>query len=192
MKDEQLKVVIIGGGPAAVEAAKTVLLYSDNIKVISNSQIGNWSKLGWSAGIIELCHEQLEWKDLLHKTEQKLEVWANNIENYFTEKKIETIIGHVNQVNPKNVVVHTDFGEEIFPYDKLFIAVGSSPFFPKEFQPDEQFIFTPKSIMSLKELPNSILLIGNGPISYEYASIFNYFGVHIKWLVPEEGPFTQI
>ena len=190
MKDEQLKVVIIGGGPAAIEAAKTALLYSDNIKVISNSQIGNWSKLGWSAGIIELCHEQLEWKDLLHKTEQKLEVWSNNIKNYFTEKKIETIIGHVNQVNPKNVVVHTDLGEKIFSYDKLFIAVGSSPFFPKEFQPDEQFIFTPKSIMLLEELPNSILLIGNGPISYEYASIFNYFGVHIKWLVPEEGPFT--
>ena len=189
-KDDQLRVVIIGGGPAAIEAAKTAQLYSNNIKVISDKPIGNWSKLGWSAGIIELCNEQLKWKDILNKTEQKLENWSDNIKDYFAEKKIETIIGRVNQVNPENVVVHTDLGEKVFPYDKLFIAVGSSPVFPNGFEPDGKFIFSPQSIKSLEELPSSILLIGNGPISYEYASIFNYFGVQIKWLVPEEGPFT--
>lgn len=187
---DQIKVVIIGGGPAAIEAAKAAQLYSNNIKIISNKQIGDWSKLGWSAGIIEQCHENLTWKEILNKTEQKLENWSEDIKDYLIEKEIESIIGHVIQVNPENVHVHTALGEKYFHYDKLFIAVGSSPVFPNGFEPDEKFIFSPQSIKSLEELPSSILLIGNGPISYEYASIFNYFGVRIKWLVPEEGPFT--
>ncbi len=189
-RDDQVKVVIIGGGPAAIEAAKAAQLYSNNIKIISNKQIGDWNKLGWSAGIIELCHENLKWKELLNKTEQKLENWSDNIKDYLIEKEIESIIGHVIQVSPENVHVHTDLGDTYFPYDKLFIAVGSSPVFPNGFEPDEKFIFSPQSIKSLEELPSTILLIGNGPISYEYVSIFNYFGVRIKWLVPEEGPFT--
>ena len=189
-KDDQLKVVIIGGGPAAIEAAKAAQLYSDTIKVISNSPSGDWSKLGWSNGIIELSREQFAWKTILEKTNQKLKNWSKNINEYFAERKIENIIGHVIQVNNEYVIVNTVAGEENIPYDKLFIAVGSSPIFPNGLKPDEKFIFSPQSIKSLEELPESILLIGNGPISYEYASIFNYFGVRIKWLVPEDGPFT--
>ena len=190
MNDKQSRVVIIGGGPAAIEAAKTAQIYSDHITVISNKQSGDWSKLGWSAGIIELSNAQLSWKDILNQTRQKLEDWSKTIHTYLTEKKIKTVIGNVIRVNSKYVVVDHDGEESYIHYDKLFIAVGSSPYFPKGFEPDGKYIFTPKSINLLEELPSTILLIGNGPISYEYASIFNYFGVRIKWLVPEEGAYT--
>lgn len=188
--DKQTKVVIIGGGPAAIEAAKTAQLYSNNIVVISKRTGGDWSKLGWSGGIIELSNKQLKWTDVLNETNRKLENWSKNIKEYLTERKIENVVGNVIQVNPNHVVVETYEGEKFVYYDKLFIAVGSSPIFPNGFEPDGKFIFSPQSIKSLGELPTSILLIGNGPISYEYASIFNYYGVNIKWLVPEEGPFT--
>ena len=104
-KDDQLKVVIIGGGPAAIEAAKTAQLYSDNIKMISNKPSGDWGKLGWSNGLIEQCHERLTWKSILDKTNQKLESWSKNINKYLAKRKIETIIGHVMQVNPEYVNV---------------------------------------------------------------------------------------
>lgn len=191
MAIEQEKVVVIGAGPAGVEAAKAARLYSHEVTIISKGEIGDWSKLGWSAGIIEAMDQTHIWSELLVRAKRKLIEWSNTVDKDLAERGIKRTIGRATDINKKEVTVEISNCETlVIPYDKLFIAVGSSPYFPEGFKPDNQSIFSPHAINSLQTLPDSLLLIGNGPISYEYASIFHALGVKVKWLAPDEGPHT--
>src|SRR5690625_7327979 len=79
-----------------------------------------------------------------------------------------------------------------FYFNKLIIAIGSSNYFPENIKPDGIDIFSPDNIDKLSKLPRTMIVIGNGPISYEYVNIFHNKGVEVKWLAPQEEPSTPL
>jgi len=61
----------------------------------------------------------------------------------------------------------------------ILIATGSRPYELSQFKFDAKKILSSNEIISLKEIPASLLIIGGGVIGCEFASLFSAFGTKV-------------
>ena len=61
----------------------------------------------------------------------------------------------------------------------IVIATGSEPIAPRMFGYDGVNMLTSDDVLKLKELPESMLIVGAGVIGCEFASIFRTFGCDV-------------
>lgn len=66
-----------------------------------------------------------------------------------------------------------------FVADAVIIATGSIPAVPPMFSFDGETVITSDQALNLKELPESIIIIGGGVIGCEFASILAELGVQV-------------
>src|SRR5690625_4676628 len=188
---KSMRVLIIGGGPAAIEAALTARLFVEDVTIISNHRIGDWRKLGISSGLLEYYDDSLIWEDALHDIKGKLDKWSNNMNKIIFNRGIRVFLGEISSIYPYYVqFFDRNNNKKEFYFNKLFIAIGSSKYITIKNKTDCIDIIRPDNIEKLNKLPRTMIVIGNGPISYESVNIFHNKGVDVKWLAPQEGPST--
>ena len=61
----------------------------------------------------------------------------------------------------------------------ILVATGSTAIHPALFPFDNPQVRDPESILNLEQLPQSLAIVGGGPIGCEYAAIFNALGVPV-------------
>jgi len=85
-------------------------------------------------------------------------------------------------------------GGESYKADKFVVATGSSALVPPIQGIDEIGYLTNIEALQLKELPESMIVLGGGPLGVEFAQLFSRFGTTVyvlEWfdrLVPREEP----
>jgi pyruvate/2-oxoglutarate dehydrogenase complex dihydrolipoamide dehydrogenase (E3) component len=89
---------------------------------------------------------------------------------------VETITGIAKFKNPHVIEVN---GEEIFG-KQIVIAAGSSPFIPSIPGLDQTSFLTNETIFNLKEIPESLAVMGGGPIGCELAQAFCRLGSNVS------------
>jgi len=83
---------------------------------------------------------------------------------------------------------------EIYKADKFVVAAGSSTLVPPIEGIDEVGYLTHIEALQLKELPESMIVLGGGPLGVEFAQMFSRFGSRVcllEWadrIVPREEP----
>ncbi|MBI4328405.1 MAG: mercury(II) reductase [Chloroflexi bacterium] len=89
---------------------------------------------------------------------------------------------------------HVEVNGEVLEGEKFLIATGSSPKpLPVEGMDTVRWL-TNRTIMELEELPESLLVIGAGPLGLEFAQMFAHFGSKVTVLealdriLPREEP----
>lgn len=75
-------------------------------------------------------------------------------------------------------VKENDGGECLLEAEIILIATGSRPRRPDNF-PDDERIYDSDSILNIKEIPKSMVVIGGGVIGCEYACIFRALGTEV-------------
>jgi pyruvate/2-oxoglutarate dehydrogenase complex dihydrolipoamide dehydrogenase (E3) component len=76
-------------------------------------------------------------------------------------------------------------GERTVRGKTFVIATGTEPFIPPvEGTSDVRFL-TSKDVLSLRQLPNSVAVIGGGPVGCEFATFFSGAGVRVTFVDPE-------
>ena len=105
------------------------------------------------------------------------------IEGQLQRNGIELIRGNARFVGPKTISIRTLNGKEIQVGGKfIIIATGSRPRMPAEIPFDHEVIFDSTSILNMKTIPRSMLILGGGVIGSEYATIFAALGVKVTLL----------
>ncbi|MDX8389351.1 MAG: Si-specific NAD(P)(+) transhydrogenase [Mariprofundaceae bacterium] len=76
-------------------------------------------------------------------------------------------------------VCGADGRERIFEADAVVLATGSRPRRPAEIPFDKTHVLDSTSILHLKQLPESLTIVGGGVISCEFATMFAALGVKV-------------
>lgn len=85
-------------------------------------------------------------------------------------------------------------GERILEADKIIIAIGSQPYTPPFEGIEDVDYLTSTEILELKELPESIIVIGGRAVGLELGQVFHRFGSKVTILqrseriLPEQEP----
>ncbi len=102
----------------------------------------------------------------------------------------QRLIGHARFIGPTTLDVD---GHTRVEAKSIVIATGSSPFIPPPFDSIREQVLINDDIFELKDLPESMAVIGTGIIGLELGQALQRLGVRVVFFSPFEslGPFTD-
>jgi NAD(P) transhydrogenase len=194
--------LVIGGGPAGEKGAAQAAYFGYRTVLIEKqAQLGgaciNTGTLasktlresalflsGFKArqlyGLDASVKKDIPLSEFMHRKnvvqERERERAAENLRRH----KIERLHGTAMLLDAHTVLVSQAGGEQRKITAKaILVASGSSPYRPAEipFNPDN--VFDSDTVLEMKNLPRSMLVVGGGVIGCEYASIFAALGIKV-------------
>lgn len=186
-------IAIIGAGPGGYVAAIRAAQLGAKVALIEKEQVGgiclHWGCIP-SKAIITSMDRYKEAKKL-HKFGINTENLSYNYSEIYERKEkivqkltrgltqliksngIDLIKGEASIENRNSLKIQIESGQEIIEYKNLIIATGSRPVSLPNIELDHEFVLDTNDILRLKELPESVLIVGSGAVGIEWARIFN-------------------
>jgi NAD(P) transhydrogenase len=96
---------------------------------------------------------------------------------------VELVNGSASFVGPNTIEVTASEEAQRIEADNFIIAVGTEPHRPDFIPFDEECILTSDDLLHLKQLPESLIVVGGGVIGTEFASMFSRLGIRVTLVV---------
>lgn len=194
-------VVVLGGGPggyvAAIVAAKnglnTVLVEKDNLggtclnrgciptkALVRSSEVYELVKESEDFGIFNES-PSFDFTKIMERKDNIVKELVAGIEYLVSKNKI-TLLRGVGDILDKNTVVVKEGKDEgaTVSAKNIIIATGSKPFIPPiKGARESKNVYTSDEMLSLKELPKDIVIVGSGVIGMEFAFICSALEVDV-------------
>src|SRR5665213_47778 len=201
-------VAIIGGGPAGYTAAIRGAEYGLKVALIDNApRLGGtclhvgciptkallfnaeiWDHLRHAAefGIASIGTPTLDWAAGLKRKDTIITKHVKGPDFLMKKHKIAVIAGNGKLTGPADAGVHTvdvttASGASQIKSKNVILASGSSAKMLPGLQPDST-ILTNIEILSIDQVPKSLIVIGAGAVGVEFSSIFRSFGTEVTIL----------
>ncbi len=200
------QIIIIGGGPAGIEAARAAARAGGTVTLVSEGPVGGRS--GWhsllpskvwlsAADVAGLVAESPFSRsggvptpaEILPQLQQIKQQWNGQQAEELTKLGVKIVNGVATFTAVNTVVVNDDEGQPVATLtgDAIILATGSVPFFPPNLKPDGKKVIAPRFFSALKALPGSIAVIGAGATGVEAVYLFNRLGLDVTWIVDQFG-----
>lgn len=199
---EQVDVVVIGSGPAGLNAAIAAAQAKQRVFVVEQMQDpgGACVKYGTipsktlrqtALTLDAAARSQQEFgpskqfhhlpiEQLMGRLQRVVETHQSVIRRYLAGYHVEFLHGRAKLTSTNTVAIEDITGESrVIEARNIVIATGSRPRSPKEFPIDHSNILDSDSILSMSYLPQSLVVVGAGVIACEYASVFQILGVEV-------------
>ena len=212
MVTEEFDFIIIGSGPAGLSAALTAAKAGKRVLILEREgslggvcvNTGTFPSKTLREAVLSLtghltrkvfsenapcfiADAEISMDRLKQRLEQvRLQEHAI-IEGQLARNGVTLIRGSAAFTGPKTMgVKRLDGTGLVVRGDFIIIATGSRPRTPSTVPFDHEVIVDSTSILNMKSIPGSMLILGGGVIGSEYATIFAALGVHVTLV--DTGP----
>ena len=107
------------------------------------------------------------------------ETMSKGIDFLMKKNKIDVLRGHGSIESKGVVAVENEAGRTLYETDHIILATGARPRQMPFIPVDGEKIITSREALVIKELPESIVVIGSGAIGSEFAFLFAQLGVKV-------------
>ena len=201
-------IAIVGSGPAGYTAAiragqyglKTALIEKDNVlggtclhvgciptkALLFNAEIWDHLKDAKEFGIEGVDARKLNWAAIQERKSKIVAKHAKGLEFLMKKNKVETIRGYGKLTGPAQggifTVEVTNAGKTTQVKAKnVILSTGSEARMLPGMQADDR-ILSNIEILSLREMPKSLVIVGAGAVGVEFASIYRSFDCEVTIL----------
>jgi dihydrolipoamide dehydrogenase len=194
-------IAVIGGGPGGYTCAiragqlglKTALIEKEKQlggtclhvgciptkALLFNAEVWDHLKSAKELGIEGVDGAKLNWKTVQDGKTKIVQKHTKGLDYLMRKNKVEVITGFGKVTGPaQNGVVTVDVDGKPIKAKNVVIATGSNAKMLPGLQPDDR-ILTNIEILSLNEIPKSMVVIGAGAVGVEFASIYKSFGTDV-------------
>lgn len=207
---------IIGGGPGGYVAAIRAAQLGRSVVLIERERVGglclNWGcipskSLLWNAEVVNLVRDaatygisfdnlQISMAAAIDRSRKIVDQMVKGVEFLLDKNGVRTIIGEASFVTRNRLAVR-DLDEQI-DAKYIIIATGARPRALPGLATDGVTILNSRDALALREQPDSVAIIGGGPIGVEFATFWRAYGVDVTivealdHLLPLEDEETSI
>lgn len=180
---EKYDVIVIGGGGAGITASFTSAGFGKKTLVVEGKKMGGectWSGCIPSKALINFAAEaRISGKpdpDIMKAVRDIQEtVYNHESPEVLAEKGIDFINGDARFIDKKTIVVN----DKKIEAKKFIITTGTSPFVPPLKGIEDVPYLTNESLFIEEALPESLVILGGGPIGVEMGQAMNRLGVQV-------------
>lgn len=195
-------IAIIGSGPGGYVAAIKAALKGKKVALIEKDLLGgtclNWgciptktllssakmlaSLADAEAFGISISSFSFDYKKMHKRKEEVVSSIRKSLEGLLKSHGVHIFYGQAKFTSPNALKILNKDKSLFVQADKIIIASGSTTLDFKDFPCDHQHILNSTSILEMKELPSSLIIIGGGYIGCEFASLYSDLGVKVTIL----------
>jgi NAD(P) transhydrogenase len=123
----------------------------------------------------------LKMSDLTFRCNWTMENEIETVKHQLQRNHIDIMHGHARFLDPHTIEISSAASSSTIKKtaEKFIIATGAQPYRPPNVAFNQTSIFDSDNILSLKELPRELTVVGGGVIGTEYASMFAALGVSV-------------
>lgn len=212
---EPFDLIVIGAGPAGEKGAVKAAQYGKRVALVERapflggaglntgtipSKTLRESALYFSGlrqrglyGIDYSLRENLTIQNFMFRERTLVETGRELTVQTVRQENISILYGEGSFQDPHTVRVKSQLGEKEISGEIVLIATGSSPRHPPEIPFDHDLVFDSDSILHMKRIPKTMVVVGGGVIGTEYASIFTALGVNVTLVETDDRivPFVD-
>jgi NAD(P) transhydrogenase len=104
---------------------------------------------------------------------------AGMVHDVMGRNDVRIVHGRASFEDPHTLAVDATDGRRRLRAAHVLIAVGTTPSMPRGVELDGQTITTSDTVLGLRQLPRTMVVVGAGVIGIEYASMFAALGVQV-------------
>src|SRR5579864_4276842 len=202
MSPEKYDLIVIGSGPAGEKGAAQAAYFGKRVALVEKEPV-----LGGAAantgtipsktlretalylsgfrnrelfGLDLRVKPQLTVPDLMARERFIKESERARIQENLSRHHVTLYSGTASFVDPHTIAVKPDRCPDSLIHGKIIlVATGSYPYRPPAFPFFDPRVYDSDTILDLREIPKSMLVVGGGVIGCEYACMFAVLGVHV-------------
>ena len=184
-------IVVIGAGSGGITAAVTAAGFGKKVLLIDKNKPGGectWSGCVPSKALIheaskihtvrkmvkDFSYDSKEAMDHVHKVRET--IYSHETPEELSKSGIDFLQGKACFKDPDTVMV----GDEEIRGKRFILSTGSSPFIPSIAGLDTLSFLTNESFFELERLPESLIILGGGPIGIELAQAASRLGCRVE------------
>jgi dihydrolipoamide dehydrogenase len=194
---------IIGSGPggyvAAIRAAqwglKTIVVEKDGFLggtclhvgciptkvLLHHAELYDHFKAASDYGF-EIKDCKVNWGAILARKDKILKKHSKGIEGLFRKNKVESLTGWGRIVGSGKLAIEKDGKTTEVEATNIMLATGSEARSLPGVEIDGKVVLSNREILSLVEIPKSLVVVGAGAVGVEFASIYASFGSEVTLL----------
>merc|ERR1719409_59106 len=203
---ETFDLIVVGGGPAGLTAALTAADIGKSVAIIDGTPADQTAFAGPTGLFSKALRDSAKKVKVAQLREMGLlesSIWnqVETLTNDIVKASGKRSLGAIKAAQVPTVqgtavldedddpelstltIKRADGGEEVATCKKLLFATGSSPMRMRNLPYDDVRVFDSDSIKKLKFLPHSMVIVGSGIISIEYAKIFTYLETKVTLVI---------
>ena len=201
-KETNFDIAVLGGGPggypAAIRAAqlgkKVALIEAKELggtclnrgcipskTLIANAEVLQKVKEAEEFGVVVGGEITFDYAKMVDRKNAVVAKVRKGLEGLIASNKITLFKGMGKLTGPKEIKI-TGADNALIRADKIIIATGSEPRNIPAFPFDWVKIHDSTSLLDMKTLPKSLIIVGGGIIGCEFASLYNILGVDVTIL----------
>ena len=193
-------IIVIGSGPGGYVAAVRAAQAGKRTAIVEREALGgvclNWGCIPTKAllksasvyhyvknaaayGIDVEGEAKADISKIVARSRGVAETMSKGIDFLMKKNKIDVLRGHGSIESKGVVAVENEEGRTLYEADHIILATGARPRQMPFIPVDGEKIITSREALVIKELPESIVVIGSGAIGSEFAFLFAQLGVKV-------------